>query len=837
MKARNKMSSFPSFTNPAAFLLLILIPLLFILRKLKIFNRISFEAVLEEWDGRRFEWKGRSQKILTILAKVLLGVGYILSVIAFADPVISYREKVYTTLGTDVVFVVDTSPSMAAKDINNSANFISTRLEAAKESILNLSKNNDGCMFGLVALGSNASVLVPPTSNTNTFREQLSNIHVGMLGDGSAIGDGLSTAICHLVSSSSPKKCIILLTDGENNAGEIHPETAAKLAFENEIAIYVVGIGTKGTVPIEYTDPKTGKLYSGYLDSNFNSVSLKKIANTSKGRYFEVQTLGELSTTLNTVAKMESVTQSFTYKTVNNSYYQKFLFVAIIICIIAWIIKRVLLREMICFKYKRILYLRSAILLFGFIMLLLAYSGISWGSYLVPSQKSGNAIAMVFDISNSMMATDGPENSTRLKAASVYAKKLLTKMEGVSTSVILAKGDGVAAIPLTQDTAIIETLLDVLSPNLSTAPGSSLAKGILKAKESFSSNFSTAGRIWLFTDGEETDGQLENAFLECLRGGIPVTVIGFGLEKESDVLAGDKQTVVKSALRKEKILKSIENAKSKFNFYGNTAQITFINSTAKGSALHLLNQISGKQGDVLITSYETKPIPRYKLFLVLAILTFIFSYVITEFDFLRFNGFKSSKLATLCVFAMFTSCSSDTQNILSGTISYHKKQYKHAVSQYMNTAENAKIHNDETTLNYALFDLGTSYLQLGEETAALEKYNSVSPTAPDSVRYAAFYNAGVLCHKNGDYDEAKKYFRKALEIDNTRIEAKINFELSVQNASQSAKQNESNTVQGSSEESDIKDIENAIFERIKENDQNQWKSNESSPNTNLADDY
>lgn len=821
-----------NFTNPAAFLLFLLLPVYHILHKLKIFNRISFTAVLADWEGYHFEWKGRYQKIMSAMEKLFLGAGVILVVIAFADPVISSREKVYTTLGTDVVFVVDTSPSMAAKDINGSM-----RIEAAKNAIYTLSQNNTGCRFGIVGLGSNASVLVPPTTDLATFTQRLSQITVGLYGNGSAIGDGLSTAVCHLASSTAPKKCIILLTDGENNAGEIHPETAVKLAAENAITVYVVGVGSKGTVPIEYTDPITGKQYSGYLDSDFNSSSLKKIASIGKGRYFEVRSLEELSATLNTVAKIEEVSQSFTYRTINKTYYQKFLLVAIILLALSWFIKHVLLQEIALYKFKKILYFRTGILFFGFIMLILAYSGISWGTYLVPVQKSGSSVSMVFDISNSMLAKDGPEKTTRLKAATIYAKKLISKMEGTSTSVVVAKGDGITAIPLTQDTAIIESLMDVLSPNLSTVPGTSLGKGILKAKESLSNNHSSAGRIWLFTDGEETDGQLENAFVECLKSGVPVTVIGFGSEQESDILAGDNITHVKTALRSEKIKETIEHAAAKYNFYGNRNEITYINSTDKGSAITLINQLGNLYGENLITSYEVKPVPRYKFFLLLSILTFIFSYIMTEVDFKHLIK-KSTSLAALCIFvSIFSGCSSDTTKILNGTFAYHKKQYRHAVSEFIQAAENAGENNDQLLMDYSLYDLGTAYLMLGEDSAALERFASVSTGAPDKVRYAAYYNAGVLSHQKGEYEAAKDYFRKALEIDSSSIEAKINFELSMQGSSQSAKQNESNAVQGSSEESDIKDIQNAVFERIKENDQKQWKNSESNQSQNLANDY
>ncbi len=825
-----------TFENPAAFFLLLLIPALYILRHLKVFNRITFPAVLADWDGRKFEWKGRSLKFLSVIARIFFTSGFLISVGALAAPVISNQEKIYTSLGTDVVFVVDTSPSMSAKDVDGIQ-----RLEAAKNSIYLLSARNDGSRYGIVALGSNAAVLVPPTSDITFFQERLSQISAGSFGNGSAIGDGLSTAVCHLVSSSAQNKCIVLLTDGENNAGEIHPETAAQLAADNNITIYVVGIGSKGKVPIEYTDPVTGRIYSGYLDSNFNPANLKKISDIAGGRYFEAVSVNELSDILSSVSKTEAISQTFTYRTVNRLFYQKFISVAIVLFILAWFIRRVILKEMVCFRYKRILFVRSGLLALSFIFLLLAHAGLTWGTYLVPVQKSGHSVSMVFDISNSMLAKDCPDNTTRLDAASLYAKKLLAKMEGVPVSVIIAKGDGIAAIPLTDDSAMIESLLNVLSPSLMTVPGTSIGKGILKAKDSFNTNFSSAGRIWVFTDGEETDGKLSAALLDCQKAGIPVTLIGFGSETESPVLSGDGKTKVMTALRRNQLEAAISDASNRFRFYNNHNNLSYIDSLEKGSAVKLLSQLHSGTSESLITSYETKPVPRYKLFLSLAVFFLVVSYIATEFNFPRFFGTKSSRVqaaATLSLFMMlFSGCSSQTADILKGTVSYHQKKYRHAVSRFMSASEQAASENNRINQSFALYDLGTAYIMIGEDSAALEQFGQISDDAPKAVRYSAFYNAGVLAWRNSDFDEAKEYFRKAIEVDSSKIDAKINFELSMQQSEAKGKQHQSNQIQASQEEASPHNLEKAVFEHIKENDQKQWKNSESKDSSDLADDF
>ncbi len=490
------------------------------------------------------------------------------------------------------------------------------------------------------------------------------------------------------------------------------------------------------------------------------------------------------------------------------------------------------------FKFGKMTRIKSVLFIIAWAMLILSYAKISWGTDLVPVQKNGSAVSFVFDISNSMLAKDGPRGVTRLRAASIYAKKMIGKMQGIPVSVVLAKGDGVTAIPITEDYAMIESLLDVLSPSLMTTPGSSLGKGILKAKESFPANYATAGRIWVFTDGEETDNHLKNALIECLKSGVPVTIIGFGNETETDILAGDGKTHIKSALRSQKIKETIESAVKNLSYFKNQTQVNYIDSIEKGSAITLLSQIS--KNDVQTLSYEEKSVPRYKLFLILAVILFAAGFVITEFDVSRFipeAQHTASLVIIFCTFMLFTGCSSDTTKILKGSYAFNQKQYSHAVSCYLDVAMNAQEEGNAVVYNFSLFDLGTAYSKLEENEAAMEKYSQISENALDSVRYAAFYNAGIIAHKSGRFEEATEYFRKALEIDSSSIEAKINMELSIQQAEVEVQQKKAQAIPATDEKPDNPELENAIFESIKENDKNKWKSSESTSEQNLAGDY
>lgn len=490
------------------------------------------------------------------------------------------------------------------------------------------------------------------------------------------------------------------------------------------------------------------------------------------------------------------------------------------------------------FNYSKLSKIKALLFGLAWCMMVLSYSKIYWGTYLVPVQKNGTAVCFVFDISNSMLAKDGPKGSTRLNAATVYAKALMERMNSTPVSVVLAKGDGITAIPITEDYVMIESLLDVMSPSLMTAPGSSLGKGVLKGKDSFPSNYSNAGRIWVFTDGEETDNHLKNALTECLKAGIPVSIIGFGQEEEVDILAGDGKTSVKSALRSKKIMETIEGAQKNIPFYKNQIKNTYVNSNDRGSALSLLSQL--KASNEQIVAYEAKPVPRYKLFLLLGILLFASGFLVTEFDLSRiFPDLKKLGVSSLIAGSIFfMSCSSDTGKILQGAYSFNQQQYSHAISMFLEVSEDAKAKQDNDVRDFALYDLGTTYAMLEEDEAALQKYGSIGENAPLRVQFSSFYNAGIIAHRNGNYDDAINFFKKALEIDSSNLEAKINLELSIAQAEVDVQHNKSDeSIPAQEEQNSAPEMENAIFQRIKENDQKQWKSNESSSDQNLAGDY
>ena len=330
------------FENPFAFLLIFIIPFLYFLRWIHFFSRISFPLNLSDWNGDNFQWKRNSRKFISIIQKILVLISFLLTVTALSNPVVRKQEKVFSSRGADIMFVLDVSPSMASIDIGKM-----NRIDAAKNAIRTLAETDEGDALGVIITAKESALITPLTLDRKTFFKSLDTISIGDLGDGTALGTGLSSAIYHLENSSSTQKCIILITDGENNAGSIHPNTAARLASQKNISLYILGVGTKGTVPLEYTDPKTGKVYAGIFDSNYDSQNLLSIAFEAGGKFYEVETLQALKQALSSVSKKENVAQNYNIKNYDEAFYSYFLLAAGILIILSWIIKRLILQEIL----------------------------------------------------------------------------------------------------------------------------------------------------------------------------------------------------------------------------------------------------------------------------------------------------------------------------------------------------------------------------------------------------------------------------------------------------------------------------------------------------------
>jgi Ca-activated chloride channel family protein len=219
-------------------------------------------------------------EFLVKIARALDLAGALALFIAAAGPMVVSTELVWLNRGADILFVLDISPSMAGIDMNGSSRF-----DAARRLTLDFAAKRPSDAIGLVAVGNEAGLMVPPTVDRSALYSRLAALQIGELGDGTALGMGLGIAALHMRNSTAPRRAVALITDGENNAGAIHPETAAAALRKAGAALWVVGVGGGGEVPIDYVDPLTRIRRTGVFDSRFNADSLRAIARSGGGQY------------------------------------------------------------------------------------------------------------------------------------------------------------------------------------------------------------------------------------------------------------------------------------------------------------------------------------------------------------------------------------------------------------------------------------------------------------------------------------------------------------------------------------------------------------------------
>ena len=203
-------------------------------------------------------------------------------IIALARPQTRNDEEMISGQGIDIMLCIDVSGSMLAQD------FTPNRMEAAKEVAMSFVDSRPTDRIGLVIFSGESFTLCPVTTDESTLKSQIANIQSGLLEDGTAIGSGLATSVDRLRSSKSKSKVVILLTDGENNGGQIPPVTAKEIAKSVGVRVYTIGVGTDGyaSVPMQTT---SGNVVLQREKVNIDEKLLTQIANETGGQYFRAK--------------------------------------------------------------------------------------------------------------------------------------------------------------------------------------------------------------------------------------------------------------------------------------------------------------------------------------------------------------------------------------------------------------------------------------------------------------------------------------------------------------------------------------------------------------------
>jgi Ca-activated chloride channel family protein len=215
---------------------------------------------------------------------LLRALALVLLVVALARPQLGSAETRVHREGVDVVLAVDVSGSMLAEDFTL-GNGRASRIDVVKSVVKEFVAARPEDRIGLILFAARPYTQCPLTLDHGWLLQNLDQAKVGMIEDGTAIGSALATAVNRLRPSTARSKFVVLLTDGQNNAGRITPQTAAEAAAAVGVKVYTVGAGTRGLAPYPTQDFFGNKVYRP-MQVDIDEDVLKKIAATTNGRYF-----------------------------------------------------------------------------------------------------------------------------------------------------------------------------------------------------------------------------------------------------------------------------------------------------------------------------------------------------------------------------------------------------------------------------------------------------------------------------------------------------------------------------------------------------------------------
>jgi len=265
-----------SFAHPTYFLLLLFLPIFvysYFWREKRRLSDFRYPD-LRLLQGMKRSWRIR----LRHLPFVFRMAGTILLTVALARPQAHDREEKKTTEGIDIILCLDTSTSMAAEDLKPN------RIEAAKIVAKEFVEGRQTDRIGLVPFAAQSFTQCPLTTDYPVLLSLLGDLHMRMVEDGTAIGMAMGTAINRLRESTAKSKVVILLTDGQNNRGELDPVTAGHAAAALGIKVYTIGVGTRGLAP--YPIETVFGIQYQKIPVDIDEDMLREIAQTTGARYY-----------------------------------------------------------------------------------------------------------------------------------------------------------------------------------------------------------------------------------------------------------------------------------------------------------------------------------------------------------------------------------------------------------------------------------------------------------------------------------------------------------------------------------------------------------------------
>jgi Ca-activated chloride channel family protein len=279
---------------------------------------------------------------LTRFLRALELAGVSLLFIAAAGPRFVYTEMIWLSRGADIIFAIDISPSMSGLDMDGQSRF-----DVARTLLRDFADKRPQDAIGLIAFGVDAAIMTPLTTDRTTLHARMDTLALGEMGDGTAIGTGLALAAFHIGQSQTPRRAVVLITDGENNAGSIHPETAATMLAELGVTLWVIGVGSSGIVPFSYVDPSTNMLRTGTFESHFDPDNLRSIADSAHGTWIHAPTADTFAAAFASVDEGEMIVHRSGSVRREEPFYAFFMITALAVFLATRFVRRRLLGALI----------------------------------------------------------------------------------------------------------------------------------------------------------------------------------------------------------------------------------------------------------------------------------------------------------------------------------------------------------------------------------------------------------------------------------------------------------------------------------------------------------
>ena len=281
---------------------------------------------------------GRSSlEIVRHLPFVLRTAALVLIIISIARPRSATQVEKVDTEGIDIIFAMDVSTSMLARD------FTPDRLSAAKDIAIEFIAQRPSDRMGIVVFAGESYTQCPLTTDRATLINLMKDVQTDLIEDGTAIGNGLATAVARMKDSDAKSRVVILLTDGVNNMGEIDPGMAAEIAKTYGIRVYTIGVGANGSAPYPVQTPWGIELRN--IPVEIDEPLLKNIADGTGGRYFRATDNTKLSEIYAEIGQMEKTRTSVDSFPVYKDLFKNYALAALL-CLLLELLISALLRRL-----------------------------------------------------------------------------------------------------------------------------------------------------------------------------------------------------------------------------------------------------------------------------------------------------------------------------------------------------------------------------------------------------------------------------------------------------------------------------------------------------------